>query len=254
MRFHLYINQVKAIEWGLKLQEAILFSYLHDLPTWAECKIVDGQAFWWAGKQKTMEELPILTDKPDTIKRHMSALAKAGLIERRTLENKPYTRITEKGKQWNDSLSHSMVGKKIPTESGNISPPSREKNPPYKNTSDKGTNINRSQGKVSAAYCCDEKLLSIWKNIQTYLDRKYSGLNLHTPSELDIDAMRWGLDVDSRIIDEHVCLVLFNLIDSKLGEADRVLNPLQRAMVSKVPFDLWGLLIDEYMDEMEVNG
>ncbi|HGS5440697.1 TPA: hypothetical protein ACMDUN_002446 [Vibrio cholerae] len=153
MRFSIYINQVKALEWGLNIQQAILFSYLHDLPTWGQCTVIDGEAFWWSGKDKIICELPILTDKPDTIKRHMAALESAGLIERKTYQNRPVVRVTEKGKAWNKSdegmdknpaqggeENPDQVGKKIPTRAGEKSRLGREKNPAYKNTSNKHTN------------------------------------------------------------------------------------------------------------------
>ncbi|WP_332399267.1 hypothetical protein [Vibrio metschnikovii] len=152
MRFSLFINQAKAMEWGLNVQQAILFSYLHDLPTWGKYTVINGEAFWWSGKDKVICELPILTDKPDTVKRHMAALEKAGLIERITHQNRPLVRITDKGKQWNKhegggENNPDQGGKNIPTRSGEKSPLGREKNPAYKNTSDQSTKISKEKSK-----------------------------------------------------------------------------------------------------------
>lgn len=126
MRFSLYINQEKAMQWGLNIQQAILFSYIHDLPTWGKSFVVSGEVYYWSGKDKIISELPILTDKPDTIKRHMAALEKLGLIERTVCQNRALVRVTEKGKQWNKSeegmeINPDQVGRNIPT--------GREKNP-----------------------------------------------------------------------------------------------------------------------------
>ncbi|GHZ69159.1 Primosomal protein I [Vibrio cholerae] len=126
MRFSLYINQEKAMQWGLNIQQAILFSYIHDLPTWGKSFVVSGEVYYWSGKDKIISELPILTDKPDTIKRHMAALEKLGLIERTVCQNRALVRVTDKGKQWNKSeegreINPNQVGKNIPT--------GREKNP-----------------------------------------------------------------------------------------------------------------------------
>lgn len=127
MRFILNINQPKAIEWGLSLSQAILFSYLHDLPTWAKNIVIDGETFYWTGKSNIICELPILTDKPDTVKRHMIALEKAGLIKRAVHQNRMMICVTEKGKTWNKyngDLSEPEGGKKItPLDKGG------EKNP-----------------------------------------------------------------------------------------------------------------------------
>lgn len=143
MRFILNINQPKAMEWGLTLPQAILFSYLHELPTWAKSRVIDGETFYWAGKSNILCELPILTDKPDTIKRHMSALEKLDLIKRAVHQNRMMICVTEKGKTWNKfsgDLPDSKGGIKIPPidlggdknppGGGKLSPTGGDKNPP----------------------------------------------------------------------------------------------------------------------------
>ncbi|WP_158541190.1 hypothetical protein [Marinomonas piezotolerans] len=109
-------------------------------------------------KEKVMEELPVLTDKPDTIKRYLSALEQANLINRKVIGNRIFISITAKGKLWNrKKLSESgreknpplsdQVGKKIPPKQGKKSPLSREKNPPYHNTNDQPTNDQNKESK-----------------------------------------------------------------------------------------------------------
>ncbi|MGD1456963.1 hypothetical protein [Vibrio harveyi] len=116
-----------------------------------------------------------------------------------------------------------------------------------------GVDTNTLQGNVSAAYRSDKvKYLPVWKNIQTYLEKQYSGLQLHTPSNLDIDAIKWGLEINPNLFNEAICFALFGLIESKLGEAKKVLNPLQRAMVSKIPAENWEVMLDERLDVMGV--
>ncbi|EJG0961403.1 hypothetical protein C4G95_RS20570 [Vibrio parahaemolyticus] len=142
MRFTLFINQVKTIEWNLTVQQSILFSYLHDLPTWAQCDMFDGKAFWWSGRDKIISELPILTSKPDTIKKYMQALEDKGLIERHTYKNRAYVRVTERGKEWNSSEASDSPkgGMIIPTKGGAGSLLGGDLNPPNKNTNDHNTN------------------------------------------------------------------------------------------------------------------
>jgi hypothetical protein len=130
MRYSIYINQVKALEWGLNYQQAALFNCLYELQAWARCEILDGQPFYWAAKNKIIEEIPLVFDKPDTLKRHIIALENAGLIEKRLHRNMPFIRITEKGKEWNSAGQNEAV-KNITTqqeESCKKSRPSREKN------------------------------------------------------------------------------------------------------------------------------
>ena len=114
MQFSVYINQLRAQEWGLNLSQTVLFSFLYEAHSWASEFIVDGQAYYWVAKEKICEELPILTDKPDTIKRLMAALEAEGLISRAVVSNLPLIRITEKGRLWNNT-GDGQVGKKIPT-------------------------------------------------------------------------------------------------------------------------------------------
>ncbi|PHS64358.1 MAG: hypothetical protein COB09_08255 [Thalassobium sp.] len=136
MQFSVYINQLRAQEWGLNLSQTVLFSFLYEAHSWASEFIVDGQAYYWVAKEKICEELPILTDKPDTIKRLMAALESEGLISRAVVGNLPLIRITEKGRLWNNT-GGGKVGKKIPTSTtgraGKKSLPNydqgREKNP-----------------------------------------------------------------------------------------------------------------------------
>ncbi|WP_254413744.1 hypothetical protein [Vibrio furnissii] len=173
MRFSLYINQEKAMQWGLNIQQAILFSYIHDLPTWGKSFVVSGEVYYWSGKDKIISELPILTDKPDTIKRHMAALEKLGLIERTVCQNRALVRVTEKGKQWNKSeegreINPDQVGKNIPT--------SREKNPDQD-----GKKIPTKSGKKSRILDNQDPNTSISNK---KINKKSSGLDFSSwPSE-----------------------------------------------------------------------
>lgn len=169
MRYNLFINQVKVMEWGLNLAQASVFSVLNEAHSWASSTIFDGEVYYWFSKSKLIKELPVVTDKPDTIKRHLAALEKLGLIRRKTVvegnNTYNYIAITEKGKQWNAAPDASDVGssgdgKNIPpretsenddgknlSEAGNISPSlginipnPREKNPANTNTNNPLTN------------------------------------------------------------------------------------------------------------------
>ncbi len=100
IRESLYVNQVKAIEWGLNLQEATMFNFLYELPTWTPEKEIDGNSYHPFSKNDVFEELPILSNKPNTIAIYLQTLDKKGLIERKVLKNKSFIRITEKGNEW----------------------------------------------------------------------------------------------------------------------------------------------------------
>jgi DNA-binding MarR family transcriptional regulator len=110
MRYNLYVNQVKALEWGLNLAQSLVFSVLNEANSWASSTVFDGDVYYWFSKSKLIEELPMVTSKPDTIVRHLAALEKLGLIRRKIVVDGEktylYISITEKGKQWNVAPSH----------------------------------------------------------------------------------------------------------------------------------------------------
>lgn len=101
MQYTILINQEKALEWGLNAQQAMLFAFLYEVPSWARPTTKDGTVFYHISKGKVVAEMPLLTDKPDTVYRLMKQLEERGLL---SLTNSgPYTlmAITDQGKTWN---------------------------------------------------------------------------------------------------------------------------------------------------------
>lgn len=107
MQYTLVIDQVSAVEWGLSPQEAVLFSFLHQVPTWANPVNKDGTVFYAISKKKIVDELPVLTDKPDTAYRILKSLQKKGCIELSSTPSITLVSLTSKGKSWNKVLRDS---------------------------------------------------------------------------------------------------------------------------------------------------
>ena len=124
MQFSIYINQMRSLEWGLNLSQSALFAFLYEAQSWAEQIIIDGDTYYWVAKEKVIEELPILTDKPNTIRKLLVDIERLELISRAVRNNKPVFRVTEKGKLWNRTEG----GKKIPTKAKSKA----GKNPPLR--------------------------------------------------------------------------------------------------------------------------
>ena len=97
MQYTVTINQVKALEWGLNSQQALQFAFVYGCPSWTKPIKTDDGIFFALSKAKIIEELPLLTDKPDTAYRMLKALEEAGLIELRP----EAFQLTEKGCEWN---------------------------------------------------------------------------------------------------------------------------------------------------------
>ena len=126
MQYSLLLDQSRSVEWGLNLSEATLFCVVSNAPHWATESIRDGKVWYWISNAKLANELPLLTSKPDTIKRLMSSLQSKGLINRTTDGLRTYIQLTQKGKSWNSKegreINPDQVGKNIPTKAGNKSP------------------------------------------------------------------------------------------------------------------------------------
>lgn len=147
MTFSIYVDQPFCLKWGLNLQDGAVFGKLFTLSSWAEPIIIDGKVFYHASRNKILEELPIISKqrKPDTIYRIFKFLAtpEVGVIEYVKDGKKDLVRITERGREWNNSEknpSFEVNSEKNPRELGKKSEKDSEKNPTNNNTSiDKGT-------------------------------------------------------------------------------------------------------------------
>lgn len=156
MQFTIHINQSLAVEWGLNAQQALLFAFVYECPSWAKPVKTDAGIYFALSKAKIVEELPLLTDKPDTAYRLLRALNAAGLIELSSTSSITLVRLTEKGKAWNRKLDGSEkypitrpsngrkkirpTSEKSPSKVGNKSEPGSEKSPTNQDTSNQDTN------------------------------------------------------------------------------------------------------------------
>lgn len=151
MQFTLLINQVKALEWGLNAQQSMLYAFLYELSSWADAIEVGGITYYRISKSKIIRELPLLTDKPDTVYRLLKQLRMAGLVEIDQANGGMVLAITDKGRMWNksgealgdpgtvdmpafsvDKARNKIRGsEKSPSKSGKKSGAGSEKNPTY---------------------------------------------------------------------------------------------------------------------------
>lgn len=127
------IQNQKSHEWGLSIQEAYLFSFLYELPSWADHIPVKGEIFYFCAKSKIIKELPLLSDKEDTIYRHMKSLKDKGLIDIKKIDKMDYVCLTEKSKSWNKFDGKSDYSEKNPSLLGKFSENYSDLNPTYNN-------------------------------------------------------------------------------------------------------------------------
>lgn len=147
MRYNSVINNIKAKEWGLSIQQAYLFSWFYELPSWANKVMIENEVFYFASKNKAVEELPILTDKTDTMYRYYKQLESLDLVTIKKVDSKDYIALTTKGKEWNFSKSDNSENN--PTSFGNLSESFSENNPTNNiyNTNN-NTNDNKEENSI----------------------------------------------------------------------------------------------------------
>lgn len=147
MRYTLSIDQPRALEWGLNLPEAHVFAFCYSVPSWADKVVIGGEVYYFASRNKAVEEIQLVTDKPDTIYRHYKALARKGLIRWKKIDGKDCIQLTDKAKDWNTRLGNiSEHSENYPNGLGNISESNSENFPTNKNTSiDKNTSNKRER-------------------------------------------------------------------------------------------------------------
>lgn len=110
MQFTILINQSRALEWGLNTQQAMLFSFLYGVPAWADSTQLNGVTCYRLCKSKICKELPLLTDKPNTVYVLLTKLQDTGLINLSLIDNQTHFSFTKKAALWNSTEHHSEVG------------------------------------------------------------------------------------------------------------------------------------------------
>jgi DNA-binding transcriptional ArsR family regulator len=121
MRYTTKLNNQKCLEWGLSLSESVVFSWLYELPSWADTITDGGKIYYFAHRTKAIEELPLVTEKEDTMYRHYKSLEEKGLVETKKMNGKDFIALSDKAKTWNELGKKSDNSEKNPSELGKIS-------------------------------------------------------------------------------------------------------------------------------------
>jgi len=105
MRYSHTINNIKAFEWGLNIQQAYLFAWFYELQSWSTTSVIDNEVYYLAPKSKAIKELPILSFSVETMDKFYKQLEELKLIKIKKIDTKDFVCLTEKGKDWNNSCS-----------------------------------------------------------------------------------------------------------------------------------------------------
>lgn len=148
MKFTSAIDNYHSTKWELTLQEAYVFSWIYDVPSWAKTLIIGTEVWYFAAKTKAIKDIPLLTDKVDTMYRVYKKLEEKGLIENKKVGTEDYIRITDKGKEWNSLGKKSEYSENNPTKLGKLSELDSENNPTYYTIINTDYNINNTEHHV----------------------------------------------------------------------------------------------------------
>lgn len=101
MQYTIKINQLRALQWGLNFQQAGLFAFLYECPSWCQQIDIDGNVYTFVARTMVCEQMPLLTDKPDTVYRLLRVLRDKGLVDHIKQGKRDLVAITELGRTWN---------------------------------------------------------------------------------------------------------------------------------------------------------
>jgi DNA-binding MarR family transcriptional regulator len=106
MDFNILVNQRVSQEWGLTVKQAFFFAYLYKLPSWStKAKLIDDDQnpYHWVTQKKIIEDLPLLSIKPESIRTYFKPLEDKGLIKKKTYtstgRSMMFIQITAKAKE-----------------------------------------------------------------------------------------------------------------------------------------------------------
>lgn len=100
MRYNIYINQIKAMEWGLSHSEAMVFDIMSSLSSWASPEIIDWEVYYYLSTGKMLEQLPIIGDNKRSFNNIIKKLKDKELLVHITHKNKSYYRLSDKWIWW----------------------------------------------------------------------------------------------------------------------------------------------------------
>jgi len=102
MQFSSTIDNITSSKWGFNLQEAYVFSWMAQVPLWAEQAIIGNRVYYFASKNKAIEDIgALITTKRDTMYRYYKKIANKGIIDLQRINGKDYISFNKKAADWN---------------------------------------------------------------------------------------------------------------------------------------------------------
>lgn len=217
MRRFTNIDNIFVWKHKLTIQEGYLIEWMFGLPSWASNIVIDNKVFYFASKTKACSDIPLLTEKPDTMYRYYKKLQDKGFIEIKKVESKDYVFFTEKCKDWNSSNysdknpNEDFNSENNPSEAGRKSENHSEENPTYSN-SNNNSNLKNSDSSPSTLFDLEKEVVPRSVDVLDYLNNK-------KPSKIPFKPTRGNLkDIEARIKEKFTIEDFQKVIESKVNE------------------------------------
>lgn len=94
------IDNVFIYKHKLSLQEGYLLDWMLKLPSWAKHAVIDNEVFYFADKSKACMDIPVLTEKIDTMYRYYKRLETKGFIKLTKRHGQDFIKILPKCDSW----------------------------------------------------------------------------------------------------------------------------------------------------------
>lgn len=188
MRRFSNIDNEFVMKHELTLSEAYVLEWMLNLVGWADRLIINQQIYFFASKNKAVQDLPMVTKKTDTMYRHYKKLESKKLIKNNKLNGKDYIQILPLCSTWNQIRPSDSK----PNESGFKSESDTESNPTNSNINSY-SNLNNSLPSqpidLFGEKVIDPKKKTLFKNC-VYSDFNKFELKMK-------DAKNLGIDIES---------------------------------------------------------
>ncbi|MDD3597884.1 hypothetical protein [Sulfuricurvum sp.] len=98
MKYDILLKQQAMIDHDLNVTQFAILDLIAAASTWADCIIINNEAYYWASRTMIVDELKSLDLKPDTVYRNLKQLVRKGLIDFRKKGKQDCVRLTPKAK------------------------------------------------------------------------------------------------------------------------------------------------------------
>ena len=96
MRYNITVNQVKALEWELSHSQALTFTLMVSLSSWASGIDIDGEIYYYCSAGLLAKEVPFISKSKSTFLGIIKVYKEKGLVDWKLINNRSYYKLSAK--------------------------------------------------------------------------------------------------------------------------------------------------------------